>query len=191
MPDIISQLREDFSDFTSAVRQESNGSCIVMNSNWKGKTPGVRKIEVRLTGINPLTGKSVDSAGVCGVFSADNTNYKSDALTYHGEYQLKFTAFLTNGEIAENFREPKTVEFFNPTKKPVISCEIKKLSGFTLLTVDCNCWIIAENNIWLKFGNHYQPVPKPAVGAKRTSWIVPTEENLTVEFSPELRKYLK
>ncbi len=191
MSDMLTQLRKDFSDFTSAVRPEKGGNRIAMSSNWKGKTPGVRKIEVRLTGINPLTGKSVDNANVCGVFTVDNTSYKSDVLTYHGEYQLRFMAILSSGEILEDFIEPKTVEFVNPSKKPVVHCEIKKLSGFTQVTVDCNCWRIAENNIWLRFGNHYQPVPKPKSEAKITNWIVPTEDNIRVEYSPELRKHLK
>ena len=187
------QLQKDFSDFSCYVQKEKSGNTLRMSSNWKGRTPGVKKLAVHLTGVNPLTGEQVDTAGICAVFTAETSSYKSDILTYHGRYKLRFSAYLDNGEVISDFREPKEVEFVSSAKKPYIKYGLKKLSEFTQITVECNCWRMVENNVWLKLGSRgqqrYQPLPVQKQSGQKMTCVLPTVDDIGVEVSDELKKF--
>ena len=190
MNDLTTVLERDFV-YTKAVTSQKSGVLLRLCSQWQNRTPGVASIEVQLTGINPLTDEDVSEKNITARFSAFNTEFSQNGLTYYGKFYLKKTAVLDTGERME-FGTPDEIFIKYEGCRP----KIKKLpmtsrKGYTIITMNCNCWKLARNNIWIKYDGHYQclPISSNAVKGEK-KWYVPTEGEVEIEYSETLKSYL-
>lgn len=157
---VIDTLNNDFY-CTYNIRETASGkSQITLYSDWKGKTSGVNKVVVHLSGTDSMSGKPISENKIKVEFSAVNTSGTTDAVDYCGEYLLHYDAYLENGEVIKDFQQPTTVRLEGFAGRPYISYSIYKgPKGWTCVELESNCWRRCNGKLWVQFEDRTQLVP--------------------------------
>ncbi len=141
------RLRNDFGDFTCSTA----GARLHMQTNWRARTPGVSKVEVRLEGVEPLTGRKLPQDYLVARFDRLTAEYRSQKLPLYGNYTLSFEAFDELGSLGV-FRRMNPLRIENTEYCPQMSYSMhKEESGWSRLELRTNYLERVRGRLWLEY----------------------------------------
>lgn len=155
-----------------------SGYRIYLSAPWHNTDPNILYYEVKLCGINLITGRDVAEDHVLAQFDFANIQYKSPVLTYHGVYQLSCSAHLTDGTTV-HLRDQE-IKLVWPPNEPYLRYSVTEIKGFRQVKLESNCWVSCQEKVWLQYDGHQQLVSLPVRADKTIRLVVPTSGDVKV-----------
>lgn len=163
---------------------DGSGYRIHLSAPWYDTGLKVSYYEVRLCGINPITGRDVAEDGVLAQFDFAQSQYRTPVLTYHGVYQLRCSACLADGTMV-HLRDQKIVLDY-PQNSPFLHYTVTGTNGFRQVRLESNCWKSCQGKVWLKYDGHQQLVTLPVRTDNTICLVVPTSGEVKVNVQNKL-----
>ena len=179
------QIAEAFGRPEPYISYDDRGGCMISCTTlWNGRTLGISQCIMRLEGIDPLSGKMINS--VNDVFNANKNYAQLGPLFYYGNFTMHFDAVCSNGSCFKDIVEAVPVELRCSNKKPYVKCDRQRKGEFIQFNIESNCWPFCKGRMWLKYGGHWQTPEVPASG-NRAEYILPGNDEPELGFAEELR----
>ena len=177
---ITEMLNKNFTLVAKQVNEiTKRGYRLNFNASGNYSRLGVKHINVQLCGINPLTGLDVEDNHIVETFSFEKKINKTEVLTYHGKFILRCTAYMEDGRVIPFREQPITLNF--PKNIPYLKYTTSSKGGFTLITMESNCWNNCTGKIWLKYEGHYQRLSLPTIANKPLRFYVPAAGDVSIQ----------
>lgn len=157
---------------------DGSGYRIHLSAPWHDTGLNVQYYEVKLCGINPITGLDVAEDQVVAQFDFAQIQYRTPVLTYHGVYQLRCSAYLTDG--TEIHLRDQEIVLDYPQNSPFLRYSVTGANGFRQVRLESNCWKSCQGKIWLKYDGHQQLVRLPVRTDNSICLVVPTSGEVKV-----------
>lgn len=158
MEDLKKQLKADFQHSESV--DERTGR-IDFASPWAGRTQGVKKITVYLSGTDPLTGEILDNKGIRFEYTLAQTSGSLSNARYWGEFLLRYDAVLSDGGQIPDCIPPRKISLRVPGKQPELNYTVEKeKNGYSKVTLNGNCLERCSGHLWFRYQGGYHRVPK-------------------------------
>ena len=158
--EVLEELKQDFSCVPSIDFTNNGKSKITLTSQWRGKTKGIDRVIVYLSGTDPNTGRPISENIFKVEFSAFNVVGVSDSLSYDGDFELHYDAILSNGERRTEVIQPTPLKLTTWAGGPTITYDfIDGPKGWRGVEIESPCWGKCNGKLWIQFDGHTQLVP--------------------------------
>lgn len=135
------------------------GQKLIVSCNWALMGANVSRIEAYVCGVSPYTGKEIDKNEYrFTLYAANSRDERTVAL--HGNFELRFDAWMSNGDEYRNFMDPYRISLIGAGNKPYIRCSLTpdKL-GWTRLVLESNCFTRLNGKLFFNCAGRVHRLP--------------------------------
>lgn len=184
------QLMQIFTpSFTTNAERFGPGYRIQARISWPFNPYGVRAVRVRLTGINPLTGVDLEESKIETELTFDKASHVFPPMRYHGKFQFKIWAILSDGEVVP--MDPQPISLNCPANVPYIKFSQSSgadRKGYKAVKLESNCWNFAKGKVWLAYNGQMQCLSIPEGTSGAQIWYVPTSDPVRLSVRDDVIK---
>lgn len=183
----MEQIIKDLNfDLVVRVRKKPGGYDLQLSTDWNGLRGMNPNFVVRLTGMNPLTGKDVSEDGLSATFSTYHKETVFENLKYHGTFV--FRSFLLDENKQEHPVAEYPVELDFPENRPQLFFRFTREGDYGHMNIECNCWDFCKGKAWLEVDGHRQPLRLPQTTSGSYSFYLATSAKPNIKIDDPIIK---